>query len=237
MSLARVSRLVTMGSVEQSGELLSAGYQGVVYKAAAGAEYPDTDYLIVKQPMGSVLGRWFRRWMIRREYRVYKRLTGITGIPRCFGLQDDECLLLEFIEGQPLKLSAGELQDREKFFTALLELLQAAHSAGVAHADLKRKENILVTPVGLPYLIDFGSAVTCADTSGGLRRWVFRQACQIDMNAWVKHKYLGSYDEISSDDLNYYQPTFVERIVRPVRRAWRKITARQWRKRRQRSRS
>jgi serine/threonine protein kinase len=165
------------------------------------------------------------------------RLIGIAGIPKCFGLQDGDRLLLEFIEGHPLKLSLGELEDRETFFAALLELLQAVHRVGVAHADLKRKENIIVTPAGLPYLIDFGSAVTCADGSGGLRRWVFRQACQIDLNAWVKHKYLGRFDEISSDDAPYYQPTIVERIVRPLRRIWRKVTARQWRKARRRSQS
>ena len=120
---------------------------------------------------------------------------------------------------------------------ALLEVLQATHRAGVAHADLKRKENILVTPDGLPVLIDFGSAVTCADGSSGFRCWMFRQTCQIDLNAWIKHKYLGRYDEISSEDLPYYQPTVIERVVRPIRRIWRKITARQWRKARRRSHS
>jgi predicted Ser/Thr protein kinase len=226
-----------MAGVEQSGELLSAGYQGVVYKFAAGPEYPGTDYLIVKQPMGSILARWFRRRMIRREYRVYLRLAGIVGIPKCFGLENSDRLLLEFIEGHPLKLASGELEDRELFFAALLKLLQTSHLAGVAHADLKRKENILVTPAGLSYLIDFGSAVTCAEDGNFLRRWLFRQACQIDLNAWIKHKYLGQYDEVSAADAPYYQPTFIERTVRPLRRIWRKVTARQWRKRRRRSQS
>ncbi len=224
-----------MAAIEQSGELLSSGYQGVVYKVVAGPDYAGTDYLIVKQAMGGPLARWFRRWMMRREYRVYLRLEGVAGIPKCFGLHDDDRLVLEFIDSHPLKLAAGEIEDREKFFAVLLEVLQATHRAGVAHADLKRKENILVTPAGLPYLIDFGSAVTCADTSSGLRRWVFRQFCRIDLNAWIKHKYLGRYEEISSADAPYYQPTFVERVARPVRRAWRKVTARQWRKARRRS--
>ncbi|MAF83852.1 MAG: RIO1 family regulatory kinase/ATPase [Gammaproteobacteria bacterium] len=224
-----------MAGVGQRGELLSAGYQGVVYKVAAGPEYPGTNYLIIKQPMGSLLVRWFRRKMIRREHSVYMRLAGIAGIPKCFGLRGGDQLLLEFIEGQPLKLSADELEDREQFFSGLLSLLQAAHRVGVAHADLKRKENILITSAGLPCLIDFGSAVTCDHGSGALRRWVFRLACQIDLNAWVKHKYLGRYAEISSADMPYYQPTFIERIARPVRRFWRKVTARQWRKARRRS--
>ncbi len=223
-----------MAGVEQSGELLSSGYQGVVYKVVAGPEHSDADFLIIKQAMGSPLARWFRRWMIRREHRVYLRLAGIVGIPKCFGLEDGDRLVLEFIDGQPLKLSTDELDDRDRFFSALLALLQAAHRAGVAHADLKRKENVLVTPDGLPVLIDFGSAITCADGRGGLRRWIFRQACQIDLNAWVKHKYLGRYDQLSHADKLFYNPTAVERAVRPLRRLWRKISARQWRKARRR---
>ncbi len=226
-----------MAGVEQSGELLSSGYQGIVYKVAAGPEHPGVRYLIVKQAMGSAPVRWFRRRMIRREHRIYERLAGIAGIPRCLGLERGDRLLLEFIEGQPLKLSSDELDDREQFFAALLELLQAAHRAGVAHADLKRKENILVTPAGLPCLIDFGSAVVRPDTGGGVRAWLFRQACQIDLNAWVKHKYLGRYAEVSAADASFYRPTLIERGSRPLRRAWRKLTARQWRKARRRRRS
>ena len=219
----------------QHRELLSAGYQGAVYKVAAGADYPGTDFVIVKQPMGSPLLRWFRRRMIRREYEIYRRLEGVPGIPKCFGLEPGGRLVLEFIDGHPLKLSSGELGDRERFFAALLDVLKAAHRAGVAHADLKRKENILVTPEGLPYLIDFGSALICTERSGAWRRWWFEQACQIDLNAWVKHKYLARYDQVSAADARYYRPTVVERFVRPLRRIWRKVTARQLRKKIRRS--
>lgn len=218
----------------EHGELLSSGYQGVVYKVPAGPEYPDSDYLIVKEAMGSTIVRALRRWMIRREYRVYQRLEGVQGVPRCFGLHDDR-LLLEFIEGHPLRLSADELPDRDKFFAALLETLQGIHHAGVAHSDMKRKDNVLVTPDGMPYLIDFGSAVLRPDGAGLVRTWIFRQACQIDLNAWVKHKYLARYDEVSEEDARYYDPTPVERIARPVRRFWRKVTARKFRKARRAS--
>lgn len=218
-----------MRSSGQRGELLSSGYQGVVYKVRAGPEYPDTEYLIVKQAMGSALLRWFRRWMIRRESVVYQRLDGIPGVPRCFGLSEGR-LLLEFIDGRPLRLCAGELPDREAFFAALLDILRATHAAGVAHADMKRKDNILVTPDGRPYLIDFGSAVVSAKGRGGWRRWLFGQACQIDLNAWIKHKYLGRYTDLNEADALIFKPTRIERLARSVRKAWRKLTARQLRK-------
>lgn len=218
----------------EHGELLSSGYQGLVYKVRAGPEYPGVEYLIVKDAMGPALIRSFRRWMIRREYAVYRRLAGVAGVPRCFGLRDDR-LLLEFIEGRPLRLSAEELPDRERFFDALLEILEAIHRSGVAHSDMKRKENILVTPDGMPRLIDFGAAVLRPDTRAPWRDWMFRQACQVDLNAWIKHKYLAQYDQISDEDARYYDPTVVERIARPLRQGWRKVTARKLRKARRAS--
>ena len=223
-----------MPSTGRMGELLSSGYQGIVYKVPAGPEYPDIDYLIVKEAMGSALVRYFRRRMIRHEASVYQRLNGIKGIPRCFGLHDGR-LLLEFIDGHPLRLSVDELPDREQFFTDLLLILRAVHSAGVAHADMKRKNNILVTADGRPYLIDFGSSVLRAGRGRPVRRWIFRQACQIDLNAWIKHKYLGRYNDVNATDAEIFAPTIAERVARPVRKAWRKLSARNLRKQRRAS--
>lgn len=228
------------------GVLISSGYQGAVYKVRADSlpldvsisgsqPLPESNYLIVKEAMGLPLIRNIRRIMIRREYQIYRRLDGIPGIPRCYGLQADR-LLLEFVDGRSLRLAANELPDRDAFFAALLDTLQAAHRAGVAHADMKRKDNILVTPDGEPRLIDFGSAVIRKE-SGSLNRWLFEQACQIDLNAWVKLKYLARYDQISTEDEKYYRPTAIERWTSPVRRTWRKFTGRRWRERRRRART
>ena len=81
---------------DHGGELISSGYQGVVYKIRSDSSFfdgssleerlPDKSILIVKEVMGSPFIRQLRRWMIRREYEVYRRLDGIPGIPRCFGL-------------------------------------------------------------------------------------------------------------------------------------------------------
>jgi serine/threonine protein kinase len=217
-------------------ELISSGYQGSVYKimaeaSGAGGPNPESHYLIIKEAMGMPGIRQLRQAMIRREYAIYRRLEGIAGIPQCYGLQGDNRLLLEFIEGHSLRLSKNELPDRAGFFAELLEILQAVHAAGVAHGDMKRKDNILVTPEGRPYLVDFGSAVPRKD-GAFLNRWLFRQACKIDLNAWIKHKYLGRYDEISAADAHLFQPTVIERIARFFRRIWHKLTGRRWRERR-----
>jgi serine/threonine protein kinase len=231
-----------MAAPDHGGVLISSGSQGVVYKIRADAlefdkakSFPQSltasSYLIVKEAMGWPVVRGLRRKMIRREYEVYRRLAGIPGIPLCYGLMDEDHLVLEFIDGHSLRLSKDELPDRDAFFSALLEILLAAHRAGVAHADMKRKDNILVTPAGEPRLVDFGSAIIRKE-KGWFNHWLFRQASQIDLNAWIKHKYLGRYDLISADDAPYFRITAIEKWTAPVRKAWRKITARHWREHR-----
>jgi RIO-like serine/threonine protein kinase len=226
-----------MPTAAHGGELLSSGYQGVVFKVRAEAVLSAQDaqglpgeFLIIKEAMGARLVRSLRRKMIRREYTAYLRLEGIPGVPRCYGLNDGHRLMLEFVDGHPLRQSADELQDREGFFAELLQTLTSAHQVGVAHSDLKRKDNILVTPAGRPYLIDFGSAWLRKETGGAINRWLFEVACQIDLNAWVKHKYFGRYEEISTEDAKYFHPTLIERWARGIRRFWRTITRRHWRK-------
>jgi predicted Ser/Thr protein kinase len=231
-----------MAGPDHGGALISSGYQGVVYKVRAdtlqfdakdsGSQFlPESNYMIVKEAMGLPVIRSLRRTMIRREYEVYRRLDGVRGIPKCYGLKDGHKLLLEFVDGHSLRLSKDELPDRDAFFSALLDILLATHRAGVAHADLKRKDNILVTPAGEPWLVDFGSAVMRKE-KGILNHWLFRQACQIDLNAWIKHKYLGRYDKVSDEDAPYFRLTTLERLAAPVRKAWRKITVRHWREHR-----
>jgi serine/threonine protein kinase len=202
---------------------LAHGYQGTVSLV----EGPDGP-LIVKEAMGRWPWRGLRRGMVRREHAVYARLQGIPGVPRCYGLDDGDRLLLEYVEGCSLRLADFSPAERERFFASLLQLIQAIHAAGVAHADLKRKDNILVQANGEPMLIDFGSAVI--DGPGLVRGILFRQACHLDLNAWVKLKYRRDYQQLKPADRAYYHPTWLERAARLVRETWRTLTARRWRK-------
>jgi len=215
------------------GEFLSRGYQGAVFLRGAGAERR-----VVKQAMGGWLARRVRRAMLRREFAAYRRVEGIPGIPRCYGLDPDGSLVLEYLPGEVYRETVPVLKEhRDRFFRQLLAQIQAVHAAGVAHADLKRRGNILVGPAGDPVLLDFGSAMFRRENAGWWNRFVFRQACRMDLNAWVKLKYRRQYDQVSREDQGYYRPTAVEGIARLVRRSFRKLTGRRlrkaWRQRRQ----
>ena len=207
------------------GKFLSRGYQGAVYLHGSGAQLR-----VVKQPMGGRLALRLRKAMLRREFTAYQRLAGILGVPRCFGLQDDGSLVLEYVAGEAYRESVPALRDRDRFFRELLSQILAVHAAGVAHADLKRRGNILVSPEGHPQLLDFGSAVRRKAGGGWWNRFLFRQACRMDLNAWVKLKYRGRYASITPEDAPYYQPTAIEGAARVIRRVWRKGTGRRWRK-------
>lgn len=216
----------------QADRFLSRGYQGVVYLRDTG-----TGPVVVKQPMGRGLALWLRRVMLRREFAAYQRLDGVPGVPGCFGVEADGSLLLEYIEGEPFRETAAALGDRDRFFSELLGSILAMHAAGVAHADLKRRGNILIRPNGCPVLLDFGSAVLKSRRGGWLSGLLFRQICRMDLNAWVKLKYRRRYDLITVEDHGYYHPTRIEAVARAFRRFWRKLTGRQFRKARRRRRT
>ncbi len=204
--------------------LLASGYQGVVYlvEGPGGAA-------IVKRASGRGPLLALRRAMLRREYAIYQRLVGIAGIPACKGIGPDGELMLEFIRGHSLREAQPTAAQRERFFADLRDLILAMHRVGVAHGDLKRKDNILIGPGGRPYIIDFGTAIAAPPESGLVRYLLFRQMCRMDLNAWIKLKYRRQPGTLEPADRGYHRPTSIERIARVVRRAWRAATFRRWR--------
>jgi predicted Ser/Thr protein kinase len=219
------------------GRELAKGYQASVhlYRTSAGD-------VVVKQPHrgGPLAPLW--RALLKREHAVYERLEGIAGIPRSFGLIGGELLALELIAGPSLREHEARIADRDAFFAKLLTTIRAMHAAGVAHGDLKRKNNIIVGPGERPYLIDFGIAVRRSATSELFNRCVFAPLVQMDMNAWVKLKYGRRIDPeaeagvLSAEDAAVYRPLAVERLARAVRVPWQALTLRRprqrWRARR-----
>ncbi len=210
--------------------LLSKGYQGSVYLFEhAGRRW------VVKRAGQGLLSGWFHRLMLDREAAVYGKLGEVAGVPAALGLLDDEWLVLEFIDGESLHQARHELRDREGFYARLHAVIQAIHAAGVAHGDLKRKQNILVTADESPYIIDFGTALR--RDGAFVDRLLFDTVVRADFNAWIKAKYANDYSQISAEDERWYRPGLLEAILRKIRKFWRVISFRGARKRRQRRRN
>jgi serine/threonine protein kinase len=214
------------------GRELGSGYQASVrcYATSAGS-------VVVKTPHRGGLLRALWRALLRREQSVYERLSGIAGIPRCYGLVQGEHLALELIAGPSLRDYEANIVDREVFFAKLLATVAAMHAAGVAHGDLKRKDNIIVGPGEQPYLIDFGIAVRRSARSALFNRLVFARLVQMDVNAWIKLKYGRRIDPeaepgvLSGADAALYRPLVLERVARAVRVPWQALTLRRARQR------
>jgi predicted Ser/Thr protein kinase len=227
---ARLAAELGAAITAREGRELGSGYQASVhlYETSAGS-------VVVKTPHGGPLGALWRS-LLRREAAVYARLGGIAGIPRSFGLVGHG-LALEHIAGPSLREHEPRIGDREAFFAKLLATVEGMHAAGVAHGDLKRKDNIIVGAGERPYLIDFGIAVRRSDTSALWNRVVFAPLKQIDMNAWIKLKYgrriepAEEPDVLTAEDAEIYRPLLVERLARSVRVPWQKITLRRPRQR------
>ncbi|MGI9291218.1 MAG: protein kinase domain-containing protein [Gammaproteobacteria bacterium] len=205
--------------------LISSGYQGSAYLFQN-----DGVRLVVKQAGSGLLAGWFHQLMLQREARVYKQLADVHGVPHSPGFLDKKWLLLEFVEGSSLKAERHNLQNREQFFLDLRKIIDDCHQAGVAHGDLKRKDNILLDKQQHPFLIDFGTAVL--RDGGLLDRLLYPLFVRFDRNAWIKAKYRFDTHKITPEDLNWYAPTWVENAFRQVRRFWRTVTFRQARNRR-----
>lgn len=121
---------------------------------------------------------WIRRFIgrpaLHREATIYRHLIGLTGIPRLFGFEGPECLVIERVAGRPLpEVPLGSLP--ETFFDALELLIEAVHSRGVALADLHRS-NVLVDAIPAPHLVDFALARVARGTHppGPFLRTLFR---------------------------------------------------------------
>jgi len=212
----------------RQGRVIGHGYQAIVRELASPA-----GRLVIKSPHSNAFLAWFGNGAIRREAQVYDRLAGIPGIPRSYGLVSNRHLVLEHIDGPTLRSAASKLTDRERFFARLKATVQAMHAAGIAHSDLKRKENIVVGPDETPFLIDFGIAAAMPRIAGIRIGPGFATARQMDWNAWIKLKHGGRMEPLPADDAELYRPLLIERWARRLRGPWKTLSMRKLRKRRQ----
>lgn len=196
--------------------LWRSGHQGKLLRYTA-----DGFDVVLKCPRGRGWRGWWSRRCLQREYRAYQRLQGVGGIPQCHGLLAGRYLVLQYVPAESLR--DARIDDRARWFAALFKVLQAMHHAGVAHGDLKRKSNLLVTAQQQPLLIDFGTAWICRRGFHPFNRWLFAFLARTDLNAYVKHKYCGRYQDVTLEDAHLLRYSWLEGLIS----RWRK-----WRERR-----
>lgn len=202
-------------SLRDNTHTLAAGYQGktLIYK--------DGDQpLVIKVPHGRGIVKLIHRHMMKREYLVYQHLGDIEGIPNCLGLINNTYLILEYVDGKPIRNKRPN--DPVQYFSQLFNYIKNLHSNGVVHLDLKKKDNLLVTENDQPCLIDFGTAIIKKRGFHPVNNYLFNIGKKFDYNAWVKHKYHDDKN-ISDEDATYYQRTYIERLSSSVKKTYQKL--------------
>ena len=197
-------------SLEQRENILAISNQGTILHYRR-----DGLDLIVKSAMGRGLVRRIRERTLAREYEAYRRMEGLSGVPRCHGMVDGHYLVIEFIRGTPYREASWA--DRAGWFDEFLEVIRSFHARGVSHGDLKSKTNILVTDDEKPCVIDFGTAFVHKPGFHPINNWMFEHGKRMDINACIKHKYHGRYADAKGEDLELLDYSFIEYWVRKIR--------------------
>ena len=183
------------------------GYQSSVYVA-------ELDGCCVAVKDFAQTSRAFRRWvapfLVRRECAALRRLQGVPGVPRFYGRIDRLALAMEYIEGRPLDTFAQGQLPAEAFARAQ-EVIDAIHARGVSHGDLKRRSNLLLTPDGEIYLIDFATAII--DDFG--KSWLQRELARVDDKSVPRLKKFVAPELLTEEDqYKLDHPTKLERWAR-----------------------
>ena len=216
MSNDSITESDVIACVRDGDQMQHRGYQGNIHTSQVGA-----NKILIKSAAGSGVTAWLNHRMLQREYLIYRRLTGIEGIPHCYGFFLRRYLVLENVEARTMRDTT--ITDPTSFFAEMLTIIESIHERGVAHGDLKRKENILVTGDSRPCLIDFGVSVFRKPGFHPFNHFRHVFSHQHDFNAWVKHKYNRQFQNISPEDAMYYRPLRLERIARLIKRSWIKL--------------
>ena len=171
----------------------------------------------VKHPGIPVL-RDIEWWMLSREVRSLKKLQPVDEIPDFLGFPRPYAFAMQFYDGQTLREAEPENLP-PSFFEKLFAAVKKIHQYDIVHSDLKRKENIMVTPEQNPVLLDFGAAFRRKGKVRLVNNWFYRQFKQIDLNAVAKYKQRYCEDELTEVEKKYLNdPVFLERLSRFGRR-------------------
>jgi len=132
--------------------------------------------------------RLLGRRQVIREMRALRRLQGIAGIPKCYGEAGRVGILMEPIEGEWItRWCRRKRAEAGPMFERLRSLVGQIHARGVAHIDLRKRDNILISEDGRPCIIDFNASF-CFDPAGPGARLLFPMLRRIDDSAVLKWK-------------------------------------------------
>ena len=119
--------------------LTNQGHQGIAFKVLVDGQ----SFLIKRTNKIGVFTRRVSEHFIQHEYKIYQRLEGIAGIPKCYGLSDDGSLILEYIDGDSYREKEYILEKKYTYVEDLTNL-----DTRLKRNKLSYSEEELVAEVG-----------------------------------------------------------------------------------------
>ena len=158
------------------------------------------------------------RFLVWREFKAYRQLRGLRGIPGFCHVSDGLALVIEEIQGRNVEGLEKETRLSEGFFEELRTLVESVHRRGVAHCDLKRAPNILLGHDGKPHIVDWSSSISKREFRFFPLNLIYNRFLLDDLNAIIKSQLRHCPESVSPEEKRrYYQRTRGERLIRSIR--------------------
>ena len=126
------------------------------------------------------------RFLVWRESRAYRQLTGIEGIPLLYRNVKGIALIIQEIPGKDLESLGKGTTLPESFFRELTVLVDRMHKRGIVHCDLKRAPNIILGEDGRPYIVDWSASISAREFPFYPLSLIYRRFIRDDRNAITK---------------------------------------------------
>jgi hypothetical protein len=161
----------------------------VLYKNQSNVRYvlKLSDFRFLLGPILRPLATFFSR----REYKIYKRLEGIDGIPALGPTFGRRGYFHRYIEGKTLHEMVPGNPFPETFFPKLMALISQIHERRVFYLDMNKRGNIIYGEDMQPYLIDFQVSLYFKKRNGLRGRIsdrIFKGLIREDIYHFYKHK-------------------------------------------------
>ena len=152
--------------------------------------------------------RWLARRLAAREAAALATLAGEARVPRLLAF-DGQVVRRSYLPGQPLHEAAPR---SAAYFVDALRVLRRLHRAGIAHNDLAKEANWLVTSGEACAIVDFQLA-----TRARARTARFRRRAYEDLRHLLKHKRTYQPQRLTARQLRVLaQPTWAAQLWRTL---------------------
>lgn len=103
--------------------------------------------------------RWLGRALIAHEYRAYRRLGGLPGIPVLLGRVDPYALALERVRGIHLTCAPNRYRDGRDHLARFHQVIDRFRARRFFHLDLRGRRNVLVRDDGEIVVLDLAASL------------------------------------------------------------------------------